>query len=178
MPPDALRGDARKQHVTSVYVAAGSNVEPRANLRLALDALSDQFPRMRVSRAYRNRAVGFDGDDFVNLVVELETDLPLDAVLARLHAIEALCGRSRDAPKWAPRTLDLDVLLYGDMVATRPDATLPRPDLLRRAYMLRPAAELAPTLVHPTEGRTLARLWAEFPQRNHAMSAIDLGWPP
>jgi 2-amino-4-hydroxy-6-hydroxymethyldihydropteridine diphosphokinase len=164
--------------VTSVYVAAGSNVEPQANLRRALDALSAAFPRMRVSRAYRNRAVGFDGDDFVNLVVELETDLPLDAVLERLHAIEAACGRSRNAPKWAPRALDLDVLLYGDLVGERPGATLPRPDLLRRAYMLRPAAELAPALVHPTEGRTLAQLWAEFPQHDHAMSAIDLGWPP
>ena len=161
--------------MTSVYVAAGSNVEPQMNLRRAREALRGAFPRLRVSRAYSNRAVGFSGDDFINLVVEIETGLPLEAVLERLHAIEALCGRERDAPKWAPRAMDLDVLLYGDLVADRPGVRLPRPDLVRRAYMLRPAAELAPDFVHPTLHRTLAELWAAFPQHEHAMTEVALG---
>ena len=130
---------------TPVYVAAGSNVAP-----------------LRVSGAYANPAIGFVGEDFVNLVVGFETGLPLEAVIERLHEAEAACGRVRDAPKWGPRSMDLDLLLFGDAVLTRPGFTLPRPDLLRRPYMLGPAAEIAPHFVHPTERRTLAELWREL----------------
>jgi len=162
--------------VTDVYVAAGSNVEPVANLRRALDALLDAFPSLRVSPAYRNRAVGFEGADFINLVVGFETDLPLSAVVERLHAIEESCGRARQAPKWAPRAMDLDVLLFGDAVLDEPGLKLPRPDLARRVYMLRPAAELAPEARHPTLGKTLGDLWREFDGDTHSMSAVDLSW--
>ncbi len=100
---------------------------------------------------YRNRAVGFEGADFINFVVGFSTVLPINEVLEHLHAIEALCGRPRNAPRWAPRTMDLDVLLYGDIVCDEPTMKLPRPDLLKRAFMLGPLAALAPELVHPTE---------------------------
>ena len=73
-----------------------------------------------------------------------DTQLPVDAVLAKLHAIESACGRPRGAPRWAPRSMDLDVLLYGDLVCDEPGLKLPRPDLLKRAYMLGPLAQLAP----------------------------------
>ena len=162
--------------MTDVYVAAGSNVEPIANLRFALGELSSTFPGLRVSPAYRNRAVGFEGEDFVNLVVGFATGLPLAAVLERLHAIEESCGRARQAPKWAPRTMDLDVLLYGGAVIDEPGLKIPRPDLARRAYMLRPAAELAPDVRHPTLGKTLRELWREFDQPSHPMTSVDLGW--
>jgi 2-amino-4-hydroxy-6-hydroxymethyldihydropteridine diphosphokinase len=146
----------------AVYVAAGSNVEPEQHLRQALALLCASFPALRASRAYRNRAVGFAGADFVNLVVGFPADRPLAAVLERLHEIEILCGRPRAAPKFAPRTMDLDVLLYGDAVGSFPGATLPRPDLVKRAYMLGPLAELAPELVHPTLRRRIGELWAGF----------------
>jgi 2-amino-4-hydroxy-6-hydroxymethyldihydropteridine diphosphokinase len=162
--------------VTPVLVAAGSNIEPVANLRRALDALVHHYPRLRCSRAYRNAAVGFEGEDFVNLVVGFATDDDVRTVLARLHEVEAACGRDRHAPKWAPRAMDLDVLLYGDRVCDEPDLVLPRPDLVRRAYMLGPAAELAPDTVHPTLGVTLAGLWRDFPQHSHAMREEDIGW--
>ncbi|MGI9245208.1 MAG: 2-amino-4-hydroxy-6-hydroxymethyldihydropteridine diphosphokinase [Steroidobacteraceae bacterium] len=162
---------------TPVYVAAGSNVEPVANLRRALDVLERHFGPLRVSDAYANAAVGFEGEDFVNLVVGFETDAGVDAVLARLHEAEAACGRARNAPKWAPRSMDLDILLFGDTVCTEPAITLPRPDLLRRPYMLGPAAEIAPDVVHPTAGRTLAELWREMQRHDsHAMRPVTLGW--
>jgi 2-amino-4-hydroxy-6-hydroxymethyldihydropteridine diphosphokinase len=163
--------------LTSVYVAAGSNVDPVRNLRIALDALATAFPGLRCSPAYRNRAVGFEGDDFVNLVVGFDTDLDPRAVQARLQQVESLCGRTRDAPKWAPRSMDLDILLYGDRVGDEPGLVLPRPDLLRRAYMLRPLAELAPALRHPTAGVPVAELWAAFDRAAHPMQPVDLGWP-
>jgi 2-amino-4-hydroxy-6-hydroxymethyldihydropteridine diphosphokinase len=147
---------------TPVYVAAGSNVEPLANLRIALGVLERHFAPLTVSQAYANPAVGFVGDDFVNLVLGFETELPVRAVIERLHEAEAACGRARDAPKWAPRSMDLDILLYGTTVCDEPGLVLPRPDLLRRPYMLGPAAEIAPDVVHPTARKTLHDLWREM----------------
>jgi 2-amino-4-hydroxy-6-hydroxymethyldihydropteridine diphosphokinase len=130
-----------------------------------------------VSAAYRNTAVGFEGPDFVNLVVGFQTHLSLDRVVERLRAIEHLCGRGADAPKWAPRTLDLDILLYGDRVQDEPGRELPRPDLLRRAYMLGPLAEIAPGLEHPTAGKTIAELWAAFDRTAHPLHRVELAKP-
>jgi 2-amino-4-hydroxy-6-hydroxymethyldihydropteridine diphosphokinase len=166
--------------MTPVLVAAGSNVEPIDHLRRALDALERDFAPLQVSGAYANPAVGFEGDDFVNLVVRFETDLPLHEVIARLQRVERACGRPRDAPKWASRSMDLDILLFGDHVRSEPGLTVPRPDLLRRPYMLGPAAEVAPGTVHPTERRALAELWRDMQQRGpaHALRPVDLGWAP
>ena len=164
--------------MTTVLVAAGSNVEPLANLRRALDSLAAHYPGLRSSAAYRNRAVGFDGEDFVNLVVAIETGDDVHLVVDRLHEAEAACGRARGAPKWAPRTMDLDILLYGDRVCEEPGLVLPRPDLVRRAYMLGPAAEIAPDMVHPTLGTTLSELWSSFPRDRHPLERVGIGWPP
>jgi 2-amino-4-hydroxy-6-hydroxymethyldihydropteridine diphosphokinase len=164
--------------VTTVLVAAGSNVEPVANLRRALGSLASRYPALRSSAAYRNRAVGFEGEDFVNLVLAIDTGDDVHAVMGHLHEAEALCGRERLAPKWAPRSMDLDILLYGDRVCEEPGLVLPRPDLVRRAYMLGPAAELAPAMRHPTLGATLAELWSRFPREGHPLEPVDIGWPP
>jgi len=162
-----------------VLVAAGSNIAPLENLRRALDVLHRHFAPLTVSRAYANAAVGFAGDDFVNLVVGFATDLPLREVIDRLHEAEAACGRGRDAPKWAPRAMDLDILLYGDRVCSEPGLVLPRPDLLRRPYMLGPAAEIAPQRVHPTARRTLAELWREMQREDaHMLQPVALDWTP
>jgi len=163
--------------VTTVLVAAGSNVEPVANLRRALDSLAASYPGLRCSRAYRNPAVGFEGEDFINLVVAFDTSDGVEPVIEHLHEAEALCGRPRHAPKWAPRAMDLDILLYGDTVCDRPGLVLPRPDLVRRAYMLGPAAEVAHAFVHPTLGVTLAELWQAFERASHPLEAVEIGWP-
>lgn len=155
-----------------VYVAAGSNVEPERHMHQAVAELEREFPGVRFSSWYRNRAVGFDGDDFINLVAGFDTALPVQAVLERLHAIEGRCGRGRDAPRWAPRSMDLDVLLYGELVCEAPGLKLPRPDLLKRAYMLGPLAEIAPQVVHPTAGLTIGELWRRFDQGAHPLERL------
>ncbi len=127
---------------------------------------------MRSSSWYRNRAVGFDGDHFINLVAGFATALPAHDVVARLHAIEGRCGRGRDAPRWAPRSMDLDVLLYGDLVCEEPGLRVPRPDLLKRAYMLGPLAELAPEVMHPTAGLTIGELWRRFDRDAHPLERL------
>ena len=165
---------------TAVYVAAGSNVAPLENLRRALDVLDRHFAPLTVSGAYANAAVGFAGEDFINLVVGFRTDLTVQQVIDRLHEAEVACGRERLAPKWAPRTMDLDILLYGDKVCVEPGFTLPRPDLLKRPYMLGPAAEIVPGFVHPLTRRTLDDLWREMhsTQAAHALRPVDLAWTP
>jgi len=157
-----------------VLVAAGSNVRPREHLRRAVAMMREVWPDLRLSGAYRNKAVGFEGEDFINLVAGFSTAQPLPELLAELHRIESACGRPRAAPKWAPRSMDLDVLVYGDTVGEFPGAVLPRRDLLRRPYMLGPAAEVAPAFVHPTEHRTLAELWAAFDTEGHEMWPVSL----
>jgi 2-amino-4-hydroxy-6-hydroxymethyldihydropteridine diphosphokinase len=157
-----------------VYVAAGSNVEAARHLAFAIGELEREFGSLSVSQAYRNQAVGFDGPDFINLVVGFRTRLSVDEVIERLRGIERRCGRPADAPKWAPRTMDLDILLYGDLVADEHGRRIPRPDLLRRAYMLRPLAEIAPALRHPTTGKTLGELWAAFDRAAHPLHKVEL----
>jgi len=157
-----------------VYIAAGSNVEAARHLAFAVRELEREFGPLSVSGAYRNAAVGFEGPDFINLVVGFRTRLGIDAVIERLRTIERRCGRPADAAKWAPRTMDLDILLYGDRVQDEPGRKLPRPDLLRRAYMLGPLAEIAPGLRHPTAGKSIAELWAEFDRAAHPLHRVEL----
>jgi 2-amino-4-hydroxy-6-hydroxymethyldihydropteridine diphosphokinase len=161
-----------------VFVAAGSNVEPERHLALAAVELERAFAPVTFSPWYRNAAVGFEGAPFINFVAGFQTDQPLAVVLAALHAIEALCGRPREAPKWAPRSMDLDVLLYGERVGEEPGATLPRPDLVKRAYMLGPLADIAPEVVHPTLGRTIGELWQAFDRDAHALEQVPAATSP
>ena len=155
-----------------VYVAAGSNIEPERHMQQAVAELARAFPGVRFSSWYRNRAVGFEGEDFINLVAGFSTALPVHAVLERLQAIEGRCGRGRDAPRWAPRSMDLDVLLYGGLVCEEPGLRLPRPDLVKRAYMLGPLAEIAPQVLHPTAGLSIGELWRRFDQGAHPLERL------
>ena len=159
------------------WVAAGSNVRPRENLRRALATLGAEFPGLRASRAFSNTAVGFQGDDFVNLVMRFPVDLPLPALLQRLKAVERECGREPGGPKWGPRTLDLDLLLYGNQFGRFPGAVLPHPDLTTRAWVLGPLAELAPDLVHPVLGQTFGALWQRFDRGAHPLVPVALEGP-
>jgi len=161
--------------MVDVYVAAGSNVQPEMYLTRAVKLMEEQFKPLRVSPAYRNRAVGFEGADFINLVVGFSTVLPFAGERERLQQIEIACDREPNAPKWAPRSMDLDVLLFGDVISNEPGLIVPRPDLLKRAYMLKPLFDIAPDVVHPTEKKTIADLWAEFDQAAHELVKVEIG---
>ena len=160
--------------MTRVFVAAGSNVDVERNLRLASHELVKTFGKVEFSPAYQNVAAGFEGDDFINFVAAFDTELPVRAVVAELQRIEGLCGRERDAPKWAPRSMDLDILLFGDRVCDEPGLVLPRPDLLRRAYMLGPMADIGGEVIHPLEQRTISDLWQHFDRDAHPLTRIEL----
>lgn len=145
------------------WLSLGSNQAPGRHLAAALDALARAFGPLQVSPAYRSAAVGFDGPAFVNLAVGLDTDLDPVALDAWLHALEDRHGRRRDVPRFSSRTLDVDLVLYDDVVLRGPgNLELPRRDLVAQAFVLRPMADIAPGVVHPVLGRTLAGLWRDF----------------
>lgn len=159
---------------TRVYIAIGSNIEPDANVTAAMAALEGGLGRVRFSPAYRTPAEGFEGDDFINLVAEGSSDASPPELVAWLHQLEHAQGRRRDGLTVGPRTLDLDLLLFGDRVQSH-DPPLPHPDIERYPFVLCPLADLAPTGRHPTLGRTFAELWADFAGKACALTPVSVG---
>ena len=157
---------------TEVFIGLGSNIDPRAHLSEAIAAIRSRFPGTELSPAYWNPSVGFTGEDFLNLVVRLQTDSEPGNLEEMLAALERKAGRERAVSQtieMGPRTLDLDLLLYGDLID--PALRLPRHDILRYDFVLRPLAELAPELVHPVTGRTMLTEWKA---REHEASDMRL----
>jgi 2-amino-4-hydroxy-6-hydroxymethyldihydropteridine diphosphokinase len=140
------------------YIGLGSNLgEREAMIRLALDDLA-RLPAttlLRASSLYDTEPVGeVDQPNFLNAVAELDSELTARQLLWNLMLIEKRLGRIR-TQRWGPRTMDLDLLLYGALVVDEPDLQVPHPELTRRSFVLVPLVELDPLLVHPVTGETL-----------------------
>jgi 2-amino-4-hydroxy-6-hydroxymethyldihydropteridine diphosphokinase len=150
--------------VTRVYLSLGSNIEPEKNLRAALAELRERFASLVVSPVYRYAAVGFDGPDFLNLAVGMDSDLDPLALNDWLHALEDRHGRCRDVPRFSSRTLDADIVLFGDRVVNGPGhLQVPRAEL-DEAFVLQPLADIAAEIRHPLSGRSMQQLWREHPE--------------
>jgi 2-amino-4-hydroxy-6-hydroxymethyldihydropteridine diphosphokinase len=152
--------------MTRVYIGLGSNLaEPVRQLEGALDALA-RLPQCRlaaVSSLYASDPLGPpDQPRYVNAVAALDCDLPPLALLDALQAIEREQGRERKAERWGPRTLDLDILLFGDLQLDEERLTVPHYHMHARAFVLYPLAEIAPALVLP-DGRPLRTLLVDCP---------------
>ena len=144
-----------------VFVSIGSNIDPGQNVRGALNALERHFGPLLRSTVYESEPVGFEGSNFYNLVVGFDTGEAVAVVKATLAQIENDFGRTRDIGDGS-RTLDLDLLLYGNLVRHNGDSDLPRSDIRSYAFVLRPLAELAPDMPHPETGQTFDQMWKEF----------------
>ncbi len=154
-----------------VWLSIGSNIDRERNIRSAVEALRGAWGRLMVSRVYESEAVGCQGGRFFNLVVGFDTEDSVAEINDRLRAIEDDHGRKRGPDKFAPRTLDIDLLTYGDAVVRDGALELPRPEITRYAFVLRPLAELAGDQLHPTAGRTYGALWNAFDQAGQVL------WP-
>ncbi|MCD9088201.1 2-amino-4-hydroxy-6-hydroxymethyldihydropteridine diphosphokinase [Stenotrophomonas sp. SY1] len=160
--------------MTIVLLSLGSNLDPQQHLRSAVEVLRERFGHIHVSPAYRTPAVGFDGPDFLNNAVMLETELPLIALDEWLHAVEDAHGRDRSGPRFSDRTLDIDVVYYGDLVMEGPkNLRIPRPEL-KHAFVLKPLADIAPDFVDPVQKLTLAQMWQQHPQHGQAFDTVAL----
>jgi 2-amino-4-hydroxy-6-hydroxymethyldihydropteridine diphosphokinase len=162
----------------SVYVGLGSNLAPDRHLPLAVRALGQAFGALECSHAYRNPAVGFDGPEFVNLVVRFETGESLPAVVGRLVAIEAELGKDFTAARFASKAVDLDLLLFGRCVFANDRFAVPRATLADEPYHLRPLAELAPHETHPVDGGSFGNLWRACAAQAPPMRRVALASPP
>ena len=164
------------------YLSLGSNLDPERHLRMAIEALRARFGDVRVSGVYRFPAVGYAGADFLNAAAALRTDLSPQALNAWLHALEDAHGRDRRGPRYSDRTLDIDIVLYDDLVAEGDGSSGPGPgqalriprDELRHAFVLKPLAEIAPQAVHPVERRTIAELWRAHPDHDAHFDEVGL----
>ncbi len=158
---------------TRVYLSLGSNVEPEKNLRAAIAELRTRFGAVDLSPAYRYPAVGFEGPDFLNLAAGIDTGIAPQALNDWLHALEDRHGRRRDVPRYSSRTLDVDIVLYGDLViAGGQNLEVPRAELLQ-TFVLQPLADIAPDAIHPTLHKTIAELWASGAASGELGSPVD-----
>lgn len=160
--------------MTEFYIGVGSNIEPETHLRSAIAGLAATFGVLRLSPVYRSSPVGFDGDDFLNLVIGADTDMSLAQVVAELARVESENGRERGEERFSSRTLDLDLLLYGDSQTTEAGVTVPRDEILKFAFVLKPLADLASDLRHPDEDRSMAELWAAFDDDGQSLEPFEL----
>lgn len=161
--------------MAQVYVSVGSNIDRERNISAALQGLTELYGELQLSSVYESDAVGFDSEPFYNLVLGYTTDQSPQTVQAELHRVEDRFGRLRTGALSA-RTLDLDLLLYDDLVMSDGKLVLPREDITRYAFVLGPLAEIAATARHPVSGVTYADMWAAFDDSKQALTRVD--WPP
>jgi 2-amino-4-hydroxy-6-hydroxymethyldihydropteridine diphosphokinase len=157
-----------------VWLSLGSNKAPLEHLPLAIDELKALFGKLWLSPVYESEAVGFDGDHFLNLVVGIDTSMTPAALIQQLKGIEARHGRRRSDNKFAPRTLDIDLLTYGAQVIDSETIHLPRDEILRYAFVLLPLSEVAGDELHPQEGKTYHQLWQAFDRPEQQLWRVEV----
>jgi 2-amino-4-hydroxy-6-hydroxymethyldihydropteridine diphosphokinase len=149
-------------------------VDAERHIRIAIQTLQDEFGAVALSPVYRSEAVGFKGDDFLNLAARIETGLSPLALRDFLRRLEQAYGRDRNTPKWSDRTLDIDILLYDELVIYDEELEIPRREILKFAHVLKPLADLAPERQHPVTGETFEATWAKAECRAAPLRKIEL----
>lgn len=159
--------------MVEVFLSLGSNIERERHIRSALAALRGLFGPIVVSSVYESEAVGFDGDPFFNLAVSFRTDVPLATLVKMLRDVEIAHGRTAESQKFAPRGLDIDLLLYGEQVVEQGGVKLPRAGIAEMAFVLAPLAEIAPDALHPILNQSMGELWACFDKQGIKQQRLE-----
>ena len=158
-----------------VYISIGTNIDREHHVTAALDALADWFGELVISPVYESEAVGFDGSAFFNLVVGVDTGLSVGELSRRFKQLEADNGRRRNVPRFSARTLDLDILTYGARTGMVDGVELPRGEILKNAFVLRPLADIAPDEQHPVCGERYRDLWQDY-RSGQKLWPVDFHW--
>ncbi len=158
------------------YISIGSNIDKEIYIPVSIKALEQFFGELIISSIYNSEAVGFAGDSFYNLVVGFNSELTVKEVAKQLRNIELANGRSRDSQKFSSRTLDLDLLLYDDLIINDGRLQIPRDEIESYAFVLEPLAEIAPTLKHPISGLSYVELWEKFDKTELKQQKITPSW--
>ena len=158
------------------YISIGSNIDKDKNILASLQALEHHFGELTVSSIYESESVGFTGDTFYNLVVGFNSELSVKEVAKQLRQIELDNGRTRNSQKFSPRTLDLDLILYDDLIINDGRLQIPRDEIELYAFVLEPLAEIAPALKHPISHISYAELWEKFDKTTLKQKRVKPAW--
>lgn len=158
--------------MAQVFIGIGSSINREENILQGIRLLKESFGEIKLSSVFESEAVGFKGGHFYNLVAELHSELVIEELIYILKKIEVQLGRPEKAIKYAPRTLDLDLLLYDQQIDTTRD--IPRAEILKNAFVLQPLAELAPNLLHPIIALSYHELWTQYPSDKQKLWKIAL----
>jgi len=165
--------------MATIYISLGSNVEREYHVQHGLKALAESFnlpfKQLILSSLFESEAVGFSGNAFYNMVVGIKTLCSVEKVAVKLRDIEIKYGRCADAKKFSPRTLDLDLLLYDDLIIDSP-AQLPRDEIDKNAFVLWPLSEIAPTLIHPIIKQEYQTLWQNYNKESQQLKIVNNCW--
>ena len=148
--------------MTIAFLSLGSNIDKEKNIRAAVNVLSQAFAILSISPVYESEAVGFSGENFLNLIVEVETELPLLRFSEKLKKVERDLGREHASERFSSRTMDIDIVLFGELEGRHDGIELPRPELYLNAFVLRPMADIAPELTDPKTGHNMRFLLSKL----------------
>jgi len=159
------------------FISIGSNIDKEIHVPSSLQALRALFGELVISSIYESAPMGFVGDSFYNLVVQFDSELPAKEVAKQLRQIELDHGRSRDSQKFSARTLDLDLILYGDEIIRDGRLQIPRDEIERYAFVLEPLAEIAPQRLHPISKINYEKLWQDFDKQDLQQTRLGPATP-
>ncbi|WP_213607599.1 2-amino-4-hydroxy-6-hydroxymethyldihydropteridine diphosphokinase [Pseudoalteromonas sp.] len=162
--------------MAQIYISLGSNINKAEHIRRALVALNQHFENTVHSSVFESEAVGFAGNNFYNSVLAATTDMALTDVCVLLKKIERDNGRTANDKKFSPRTLDLDLLFYDDVICESP-AQLPRDEITKNAFVLQPLAEVAPDFYHPVAKQTIAQIWNAYNNPQQKLWKVEFSNP-
>jgi len=157
-----------------VFFGVGSNLNPEKNIQIAVAEFRRFFGKIRVSPVYQNKAFGFKGKDFLNLVVACDTEKGMSKLQKFIEDVHALSGRKSGSHKFLSRTLDVDLLVYGNLILDEKKIKIPRDDILRYSFVLKPLTDIAPDLIHPVTNRSVSDHWQYMDKTLHPLTLVDM----
>ena len=160
--------------MAQVFIGIGSNINPELNIPDCVRILRERFGELILSPVYESEPVGFEGENFYNMVVCFDTELTPEELVDRLHDIEGDFNRSRNTSSFSPRTMDLDLLLYDNLILKGSRLSVPRDEIMKYAFVLRPLADIVGSYTHPETGRCYSDLWREFNKDGITLRRVNL----